>query len=96
MRQIPKVIAGPRADEAGGDQMGTRVTDDRQFGPGTTMIGASLGAADKVRTRMPCFQARGVQRPLRRFPQQMQGPGAAKNGIEESIKRPFFPSRFSA
>jgi hypothetical protein len=93
---IPKAKAGPRADQTPGNQMGPRIADDRQLGPETPMIGVSLGVADGVRTGMPRLQARGVHGPLGYFAQQTQDAGTPKDGIEQAVRSPFSPSRFSA
>jgi hypothetical protein len=94
--QIPKVVTGPAADQATGDQVGPRVTDNGQLRPGTTMVGIALATPHEVRTDMPSLQTGGIQSPLGPFSQQMQGLGAAKDRPEQPVKSPFFPSRFSA
>jgi hypothetical protein len=91
-----EVIAGPLANQTRSNQMGPRVTEDRQLGPEPPMIGVSLGAADEVGAGMAGLQTGRIHRPLGGLAQQTQDAGSPKDGVKQAVKSLFFPSRFSA
>ena len=78
------------------DQMGPRMTDDGQLGPGAIATTGVSAAVLEVGADVVRLQAGGVDRPFRFVFDQAALSRPLKDDAQEAVKSPFFSSRCSA
>lgn len=95
-RELRRVIAGSRCDNAGGEQMGLGVTDSGYFWPPRAHKALRPTALHVILAGMTAFKPCGVDHPFGFIIKQMQLASSLKNSVQQALKSPFFSSRFSA
>ena len=90
------VVVGAPGHDTAPEQVGLRVADGRDFGPGGVLSRAFAGPVQIVGTDMMGLEPGGINGPLRLIGDQIQLSGAVQNGVQEIVQSPFFSSRCSA
>ena len=89
------IVGRPPRDSSAHDQMAAVMADDRQLGIAAVPFHPAL-ADQKVAAYVMALKTRGVHRRLRSLVNQTAIAGVAEDSRKQSVKSPFFRSRFSA
>lgn len=91
--KLRRILTRSRTDHGRGEEITVRVTDQREFGPGVSLMRPLAAAPDEVTRRVTTFQSGGVDDRLRPFVDQATCPGAVEEGGQKKWEPPFLSSR---
>jgi hypothetical protein len=94
--ELGVVAAGTSHHPGGRDQVGPRMADDGQLGPGAIATTGVSAAVSEVGADVVRLQAGGVDRPFRFVFDQAALSRPLEEDAQEAVESPFFSSRCSA
>jgi len=96
LRELRRVLTGPRTEQGAGEEITVRVTEKRQLRKRVSRLALVAATPDVVPRRVAAFETGGVDGGFGPRVDQAALTGNTENGIEEGIESPFFSNRSCA